>query len=185
MPTTTAKYRLLAGGHSEAGNEYEKGEIIETENDLVAMFGAEKFQLISGKPRFNGKRKVNLRALRDQLAGGKVPMTEVKGSAGNVKKYDADGNPVNEHPAEDDGEETITHDKKRNTGDDDARAKAGLPPKDAGEEDGDDAGADTAEQPDFDKMTVQQLKDFAGENGIDLKHAKSKAEIIKALEDAA
>jgi hypothetical protein len=42
------KFRLLTSSHAdESGRSYEKGAIIESSKDLVAMFGKEKFEAVS------------------------------------------------------------------------------------------------------------------------------------------
>ena len=37
-PNKTRKFKAIRGKHDEAGVTYGRGEIVETENDLVAMF---------------------------------------------------------------------------------------------------------------------------------------------------
>lgn len=41
------KFKLLRGGHNEKGRNYGKGDVVESHNDLVAMFGSEKFERVS------------------------------------------------------------------------------------------------------------------------------------------
>lgn len=45
------KFKVLIGFHAdENGKSYGEGEIVETDRDLVAQFGANKFELVSGTP---------------------------------------------------------------------------------------------------------------------------------------
>ncbi len=53
----SAKYRVKDSSHREDGVTYMKGEIVETECDLVLMFGPDKFEYISGTPTKTGKHK--------------------------------------------------------------------------------------------------------------------------------
>lgn len=39
-------FRVIGGPHQEAGRSYKNGEIIQTNNDLVAMFGKAKFEAV-------------------------------------------------------------------------------------------------------------------------------------------
>lgn len=46
------------------------------------------------------------------------------------------------------------------------------------------AGAPAPAEPGFDSLTIPMLRDFAGENGVDLAGLKRKPEIIAAIEKA-
>lgn len=62
-----AEFRIRAGAHQgEKGKIYTQGDVIETDRDLVALFGADKFDLVSGKPKTeNVSRQVQTPTVRD------------------------------------------------------------------------------------------------------------------------
>jgi hypothetical protein len=48
METKKQKYKILNGTHRHDGTNLTKGQIVESERDLVDAFGAEKFELVGG-----------------------------------------------------------------------------------------------------------------------------------------
>ena len=57
-------YKLLEGVHSHEGKLYRAGDIIRTTSDLVAIFGADKFENISCK-RGRSVKRTDHRAAAD------------------------------------------------------------------------------------------------------------------------
>lgn len=168
MPTTKAKYKVKTSSHREDGVDYMKGDTIETDKDLVLLFGAEKFEHISGTPSKNGRLKpinpkelFRLNAKAHAAPGGQVHDGKQKATTGT----DDDGSLIQGstvlQPEEDETSPTTAKNNK-DDGDED--------------EDGDSV--------DFHAMTIPDLQEYAKKNKIDLKGVKTKADIIEAIEDA-
>lgn len=140
-----AKYRVKESSHREEGVTYMKGETVETEKDLVLLFGVDKFEYISGTPTLTGKHK---------------PFNPKDILRANAKAQAAPGGQV--------------HGGKQQT----STGKNGEPVSTILQPEDDD------DETDFNAMTLHELQKYAKDNKIDLKGAKTKADVIEAIEDA-
>lgn len=185
-----ALFRLLAGQHQQADPDwepspdevqfardngvrlvapsrtYETNDLVECDQDLVARFGEQKFQLVSGKPlplkQVGGKSRTPGDPSRELMAKNKT-----KAPAGQVSTGFQGEDPNTVEGGEDRPEEL----------DDEENAPPSAAPK----------GEKTLEQQyggNFDEMNLEELREIASSEEIELKGATRKADIISVLRGA-
>lgn len=173
-----ARFKLLAGQHIDGKpnpkfdpknpeleprkirQTFKAGEVVESEKDLVAKFGREKFQFLGGSVK-DAEPVVN----DSQFPNGQVS------SGHQVSTSGPNGTTI------------AVLDKSRPV--DDGLPEGKLKPAARGQ----NTAADTARakqdaiEPEFDAMTVAELREYAEEKEIDLSGAHRKDEIIQAIRD--
>jgi hypothetical protein len=188
-----AKFKLLLGSHiqAEPGWEpsdeekedakmrgtkprapsrfYRPGEIVETDLDLVARFGPEKFQLISGTPK--DTKKVVPRPGEDmRFPPVKEADPEGGGPAGQLPHQQPYPRPIVPSTREEELDESER-----------GAVEAQDEQKKAGQRAQQQKDKKSKDDPDFDTMTLKQLQEYAEEEEIDLKGARTKDEVLKAV----
>lgn len=134
-------FRVKAGRHvgskhdGAGGRVFLTGDKVETDTDLIALHGPEKFELLRGP-----KNAAKTRSTVDPRS--KVPPGTDEDE--DPKPYIVDETPA---PSSEDAPET----------------------------------EDAEESPDFDTMSIGQLREYAAENEIDLTGLNTKASILKKL----
>lgn len=176
------KFKLLAGQHVEADRDrpildpegkptgrfarktYKAGDVVESETDLAARLGANKFEKLD-----EGGDRARIAELERQLAEARAALPSAAATAPSTAPAAAPGGQVS------DG-------FQRATGSPGGTASGPLPEADFGR--AGVAGAAPAgkgDGPDFEAMTVAQLKEHAEAEEIDLRGATHKDEIIKRV----
>jgi hypothetical protein len=231
------RYRLVAGQHIQADPDWEPdeyavkqaeatgiaprapsrtynaGDVVESESDLVAKFGANKFQYLGGKgrkddlgpeghtmyqqgakgPRLPGDPAEELEetstshAPHGQVSTGKQSATSTAQSttSGPMGPTDEEGNPVDskdkvqgQHTVKAGGPATIQHEGQAS-----ASHQGGQQQPSQSKQ---VARAPSKEQyhQQLDKMSVSELRKHADEEEIDLKGARTREEMLKAIKAA-
>jgi hypothetical protein len=145
----------LAAGAKPPVRKYVKGDIITTDKDLAALFGADKFQLLSGTE-------------------GEVFPSQAKFPGGQVSSgfQVSEGAPGDTKPPEiraesaEDALRLATHQPKHEAAKPEAKPAPAKPKHTSA---------------DLHNKTVAELRELAEDEEIDLKHAKTKDELVKAI----
>jgi hypothetical protein len=198
-----ALYRLLVGQHLQADPDWEPskmelkaaeasgidpkpptrtysaGQLVESETDLVAKCGSEKFQLVSGKPT----RKVPSASSKNPTPGDPTPEVAATSPAKFPQGQVSTGhqgsttNPQGETVTGPVGDESFVTGRGPQSR---VAPDAGVEEPAAEEESGDLE----VRYGNFDEMHVDDLKQVAEAEEIELKGATRKADIIKVLRKA-
>jgi len=166
VPTEEEKANAAAAGRPLRAPKrvYNAVDVVESETDLVAKFGHQKFQLI-------GESKKVPRTAGDAPAANPANFPGGQVSSGIPKAVP--GNP--DAPGLSPGQAPMKPDEA---------VKAGGQP-DAPLAEGDEGNESEADgTPDVNSMTVAELKEFADTNEIDLSGAHRRDEILKAIKKA-
>jgi hypothetical protein len=163
---------------------YVKGQMVENDSDLVARFGAQKFALVSGQPNRGLKAtrgtqtagdvsELNEQASPAVFPGGQVSTgfqsTTGTGVLGNREHVSG---PLQDTPDE----------RARRAA---AQGKSATPPVDDGEDEEEPTAPKTRgkspSDADLNSMTVEELREHAADEEINLHGASTKSDIVKAI----
>jgi hypothetical protein len=187
-----AKYRLKAGQHEQAdkgrpkldalGNptgrfevkKFRPGETVESDADLVTLFGSEKFELVGCEDQ--ARRIAELERELANLRGAQARSSGDDGTGGFRVAGDPTPENLRNNPATFPGGQVSTGFQG---GSDRAADNQGATRFEA--ERGDrDAGGEAADDG-LEDMTVPELKKLAEDEEIDLKGAHLKADVLRAV----
>lgn len=160
---------------------YKAGQVVESDDDLVARFGANKFQLLSGTPKAGGpgiKRKAAQAAESPAILSSSNPAI-------------APGGQVSSGFQQTSGVESpLPGGAKQVSGpldveDEGTAAASGADLENSGEGPGDGEDADTGgteyTRAELEGMTKAELKQLGDDEGIDVNASASKDEMVKAI----
>lgn len=181
-----ARYKLLAGQHIQAdktkepqtirdaaGNEYQKypskkfttGQVVESDADLVALHGPQKFELVGGEV---AAAQDKLRAQEQEIARLKAELA--KAQTGETFRTPGDPSP-----------DSIKNDPATFPGGQVSTGFQGGAPEEEDAEGGE--GGDSESGDDLDGLSLDDLKTVAKNEGVELKGATRKAEIAGRIRD--
>lgn len=209
-----AKYKLVAGQHIQNDPDgkphtYNPGDIVESDTDLINKLGAERFILVSGEegdrfpsqnaaPQGQVSEGFQVTSGREKEAGPAAPIrAETARDAARL----AAGQPEAEREARDRTQGIAQEIEKKEgnqpTGEGQqatSQQATHQPTHQPGQRQptqgssSQEKGRSPTEQKEYhaqlDRMTIQQLKAHAEEEEIDLKGAKTRDEMLKALKSA-
>jgi hypothetical protein len=195
------RFRVLAGIHvDDDGREYGPGQVVESKRDLLAQHGPEKFAAVGPyKPQAEGKKPVTTQATsfpQGQVHHGTEETTSLDeegnpatGPTGTVRPQPEDADipepqrglakfkrGVERKAAEQSGQdEEGDQDLKETRARAEREQRADQKDRQAAEEEGSD---------NLESMTVQDLREVAGKEDIELHGATRKDDIVKAIRAA-
>jgi len=160
------RFRVLRGKHREGGKTYAPGEVVDSKTDLVAKLGAGKFERLDDAGRARRARALPPPPPPDEdLEDPPVPEIQSVFPGGQVStgKQQALASPYGPPSGPLPADQDPLNRRRR-----------------AAEE---QPEPQTQPEGELESMTVTQLKDYAQGEGIDLKGARLKDEIVQAIKD--